>query len=74
VVHRTHLLPAGRPFFPQGDCEWLVVDAGSVVVHVFEEGARLEYNLEGLWGGADGVHVSRPEVAAAAPQTLHTLR
>ncbi len=33
--------------------EWLVVDCGSVVAHVFEEGARQEYDLDNLWGGED---------------------
>jgi ribosomal silencing factor RsfS len=32
--------------------EWLVVDAGSVVAHVFEEDARREYDIEGLWAGS----------------------
>jgi len=29
--------------------DWLVVDAGSIVVHVFHEEIRKEYDLEGLW-------------------------
>ncbi len=31
------------------NADWLLVDCGSVVAHVFEEGARREYNLESLW-------------------------
>lgn len=34
--------------------DWLVVDAGSVVTHVFTEQGREEYNLEGLWKGKGG--------------------
>lgn len=39
--------------------EWLVVDAGSIVVHVFHEDHRTEYDLEGLWGGEDSSNVIR---------------
>lgn len=31
--------------------DWLLVDCGSVVAHVFEGAARKEYNLESLWAG-----------------------
>ena len=41
--------------------EWLVVDAGAVVAHVFEEDARREYDIEGLWAGA-----RKAEASAAA--------
>jgi len=34
--------------------DWLVVDAGSVVTHVFTEQGREEYNLEGLWKDKGG--------------------
>ncbi len=30
--------------------DWLVVDSGSVVAHVFEGDARARYDIEGLWG------------------------
>jgi len=29
---------------------WIVLDYGSVVVHVFDRQARRFYDLEGLWG------------------------
>ncbi|CAL8463069.1 g2603 [Coccomyxa elongata] len=34
--------------------EWLVVDCGSVVAHVFEPDSRKEYDLDTMWGGQGG--------------------
>lgn len=56
----------------QEESEWMVVDAGSVVVHVFLEGWREEYDLEGLWGAPDGSNVRRLAPRQAV-QTLHTI-
>ena len=44
------------------NAQWLVVDAGSIVVHIFAENARKEFDLEGLWGGKNNVtHVATPQ-------------
>lgn len=48
--------------------EWLVVDAGSVVIHIFHEDSRREYDLEGLWGNADTI------TRVAMPYSVETLR
>jgi ribosome-associated protein len=32
------------------DSNWIVLDYGEVIVHVFEREARRFYDLEGLWG------------------------
>lgn len=45
-----------------------MVDAGSVVAHVFLEGYREEYALEELWA-PDGSNIQR----VAPKQTVHTL-
>lgn len=36
---------AGRP-----KCDWIIVDAGNVIVHLFRPEIRELYNLEKLWG------------------------
>ena len=37
--------PAGRP-----QCDWVIVDAGDVIVHLFRSEIRDLYSLEKLWG------------------------
>lgn len=39
------------------DAHWVLLDYGTVVVHVFQEGDREFYNLEHLWGDAKVVHL-----------------
>ena len=36
--------PEGRP-----QCDWIIVDAGSVIIHLFRSEIRELYNLEKLW-------------------------
>ena len=52
--------------------KWMVVDAGSVLVHIFLEEARREYDLEGLWGDEGNIaRVARPQ---SRTYTLDTLK
>lgn len=69
LQRRRHLPSPALPSLPQQGSEWLVVDAGSVVAHVFLEGCRREYALEELWGLPDGSNLRR----VAPKPTLHTL-
>jgi len=40
-----------RPIGHEGEglSQWMLVDYGGVIAHVFHAGARLFYDLEGLW-------------------------
>jgi ribosome-associated protein len=35
-----------------GDAEWVALDYGDVIIHVFDESAREYYDLEHLWSAA----------------------
>lgn len=35
-----------------GNCDWVLVDAGDAIVHVFRPEVRQFYNLEKMWGGS----------------------
>ena len=40
------------------ESRWVLLDYGSVVIHLFDEETREYYDLEGLWSGADRVDLS----------------
>ena len=48
-----------RPFSVQGasNAEWVLLDYGQTVVHVFQKPARMRYKLEELWGDGKVTHV-----------------
>jgi ribosome-associated protein len=54
-----------KPLSVEGTSEgqWVLMDYGSVIIHVFFESVREFYDLEGLWSDAPRITVS------AAPKT-----
>ncbi|EPY00684.1 iojap-like protein [Magnetospirillum fulvum MGU-K5] len=49
-----HVSSEGEP-----QCDWVLVDAGDIIVHLFRPEVRAFYNLEKIW--------ARPAETAAAP-------
>ena len=58
----------GRPVRVEGlpNADWVLIDAGDVIVHLFRPEVRTFYNLERMWGGEAGV--SPRSVDAAPPR------
>ena len=40
------------------DSKWIVLDYGTVVIHLFDEDTRIFYSLEALWGDAQKVDLT----------------
>ena len=49
-----------RPLNIEGyqNAEWILLDYGSMIVHVFSEKSRQFYDLERLWGDAEKIEVA----------------
>lgn len=63
-IGRSLAKEAVHPDHVEGGAEatWVLMDYGDVVVHIFEEQARLYYHLDRLWG--DAPKATLPEKAA----------
>lgn len=48
----------------QKHCDWVLIDAGDILVHLFRPEVRDFYKLEKLWGDAATVHPDRVTHAA----------
>ncbi len=48
------------------DSRWIVLDYGSIVIHLFDEETRGFYDLESLWGDGQPVEISDIVGAASA--------
>lgn len=53
TLEQKGLTPLRREGFREG--QWILLDYGDVVIHVFQEPERRFYNLERLWGDAQVV-------------------
>ena len=65
IERRVKLATGLSPSHSEGldSCEWVALDYGFVIVHVFDETHREYYDLEHLWSGAGRVGRSVGEVS-----------
>lgn len=49
------------------DCEWVLVDAGDIIIHIFQEVARDVFDLDSLWHECDQVQIPQ-EYYFGAPE------
>ena len=59
IIDETIKTLKDKPFNREGleNGEWILLDYGNVVVHVFQKETRDFYNIEKLWGDADIDHI-----------------
>ena len=59
VINETIKSLKDKPFNREGleNGEWILLDYGNVVVHVFQRETRDFYNIEKLWGDAEIDHI-----------------
>lgn len=52
-------------FAPSGDFAWVLIDAGDLVIHLFNPPARTFYQLEHLWGDAPRLSLDPKQLLSA---------
>jgi ribosome-associated protein len=65
VLRARGLRPNHTEGYPRQ--EWILLDFGGLVVHVFTQRLRAFYDLERLWGGASRMEVRARPPAPEAP-------
>ncbi len=46
---------------PDYNSEWIIIDFGEIIVHIFTEEMRNYYQLERLWADADKYYINKNE-------------
>lgn len=52
----------------QAEAEWILLDYGDIIVHLFQNGPREYYGLERLWADAPKVTWSEPAVSESVAE------
>jgi ribosome-associated protein len=60
--------PLGVEGYDEG--RWVLIDWADVIVHVFQEDVRLQYDLERLWSDAPTLDLGVVAAAAAASEVV----
>ncbi len=68
AVEEASRLIDRRPLRREGqdDAQWVLLDYGDVVIHVFDTPTRAYYDLERLWGDAPRLDAGLPERQSVA--------
>lgn len=66
LVERIKAASLGTPTLEgMTQCDWVLIDASDILVHVFRPEVRVFYNLEKMWGDALP-ESNQPELGRAA--------
>lgn len=62
----------GKGLGEQGSCDWVLIDAGGVIVHLFRQEVRDFYALEKMWGlNIEAPAPSKADASLVKPEPAH---